>query len=134
MKTPDSFWTDPSADELVQRHRIHSNMYHPGAVSPSPQRPHIGKVAMKNEENPAVAPIMAREHIESLHQNSHATLLYGKNNVNVQPVSRVLFLVSAVSILYIFDIRFYILLSNVILLKMLRIDKMCNINIDQLGE
>lgn len=24
MKTADHFWTDPSADELVQRHRIHS--------------------------------------------------------------------------------------------------------------
>lgn len=23
MKTADHFWTDPSADELVQRHRIH---------------------------------------------------------------------------------------------------------------
>lgn len=25
MKIPDHYWTDPSADELVQRHRIHSN-------------------------------------------------------------------------------------------------------------
>lgn len=25
MKTADHFWTDPSADELVQRHRIHSS-------------------------------------------------------------------------------------------------------------
>lgn len=25
MKTSDHFWTDPSADELVQRHRIHSS-------------------------------------------------------------------------------------------------------------
>ena len=25
MKTADDFWTDPSADELVQRHRIHSS-------------------------------------------------------------------------------------------------------------
>ncbi|GAA6080776.1 small G protein signaling modulator 1 isoform X1, partial [Tachysurus ichikawai] len=27
MKTADHFWTDPSADELVQRHRIHSAHY-----------------------------------------------------------------------------------------------------------
>lgn len=27
MKTADHFWTDPSADELVQRHRIHSSHY-----------------------------------------------------------------------------------------------------------
>ncbi|MEQ2202253.1 Small G protein signaling modulator 1 [Xenoophorus captivus] len=26
MKTADHFWTDPSADELVQRHRIHSGI------------------------------------------------------------------------------------------------------------
>lgn len=25
MKTADHFWTDPSADDLVQRHRIHSS-------------------------------------------------------------------------------------------------------------
>lgn len=87
MKTPDSFWTDPSADELVQRHKIHSSLYSTGAASPTTQRPHIGTIKLKQEDNPAVAPVMAREHIESLHQNSYTTLLYGKNNVNVQPVS-----------------------------------------------
>ena len=38
MKTTDHFWTDPPADELVQRHRIHSSTNHitgPG----SPKRP-----------------------------------------------------------------------------------------------
>jgi hypothetical protein len=38
MKTSDHFWTDPPADELVQRHRIHSSTNHitgPG----SPKRP-----------------------------------------------------------------------------------------------
>ena len=39
------------------------------------------------DENKAVAPVQAREHIESLHQNNYTTLLYGKNNVYVQPVS-----------------------------------------------
>ena len=29
----------------------------------------------------------AREYVESLHQNSRSTLLYGKNNVLVQAVS-----------------------------------------------
>ncbi|XP_031553392.1 small G protein signaling modulator 1-like isoform X2 [Actinia tenebrosa] len=86
MKTPDSFWTDPTADELVQRHKIHSSLYSTsGAASPTTQRPHIGTIKLNQEENPAVAPVMAREHIESLHQNSYTTLLYGKNNVNVQP-------------------------------------------------
>lgn len=31
--------------------------------------------------------LSARDYVESLHQNSRATLLYGKNNVRVQPVS-----------------------------------------------
>lgn len=31
--------------------------------------------------------LSARDYVESLHQNSRATLLYGKNNVLVQPVS-----------------------------------------------
>lgn len=32
-------------------------------------------------------PLNARDYVESLHQNNKATLLYGKNNVHVQPVS-----------------------------------------------
>lgn len=28
----------------------------------------------------------AKDYVESLHQNNRATLLYGKNNVHVQPV------------------------------------------------
>ena len=40
------------------------------------------------DENVAVAPLLAREHIDSLHQNSYAALLYGKNNVYLEPVSK----------------------------------------------
>lgn len=41
MKTPDHYWTDPPADELLQRHRIHSSGSHhiPAAHSDSPKRP-----------------------------------------------------------------------------------------------
>ena len=35
-------------------------------------------------------PITAKEYVESLHQNNKSTLLYGKNNVMVQPVSLLL--------------------------------------------
>lgn len=34
--------------------------------------------------------LSARDYVESLHQNSRATLLYGKNNVLVQPVRDIL--------------------------------------------
>ncbi|GFO01147.1 small G protein signaling modulator 1 [Plakobranchus ocellatus] len=61
MKTSDHFWTDPPADELVQRHRIHSGNH--GFSSPgSPKRQGL--------------------------QNSKLTLLYGKNNVLVQPENK----------------------------------------------
>lgn len=45
MKIPDHYWTDPSADELVQRHRIHSGSSYRvlpatgGAIVGSPKRP-----------------------------------------------------------------------------------------------
>ncbi|CDQ66330.1 unnamed protein product [Oncorhynchus mykiss] len=85
MKTADHFWTDPSADELVQRHRIHSG--HCRQDSPT-KRPAlcIQKRHSSNsmEERPSPS---ARDYVESLHQNNRATLLFGKNNVLVQPVN-----------------------------------------------
>lgn len=87
MKTPDSYYSDPSADELVQRHRIHSDLFQRTPATTTSQRPQLGATKNSYEENLVVAPLLAREHIESLHQNSHAALLYGKNNVYLEPVS-----------------------------------------------
>ena len=88
MKTPDSYWSDPTADELVQRHRIHSGLFEQTpATTTTSQRPQLGTTKSSHDENLVVAPLLAREHIESLHQNSHAALLYGKNNVYLEPVS-----------------------------------------------
>ncbi|KAG7274714.1 hypothetical protein CRUP_021155, partial [Coryphaenoides rupestris] len=79
----DHFWTDPSADELVQRHRIHGG--HCRQQDSPSKRPAL-------RDTPAVAwmsvpppPPSARDYVESLHQNNRATLLFGKNNVLVQP-------------------------------------------------
>uniref|UniRef100_A0A671SC24 Small G protein signaling modulator 2-like n=1 Tax=Sinocyclocheilus anshuiensis TaxID=1608454 RepID=A0A671SC24_9TELE len=86
LKTSDHFWTDPSANELVQRHRIHGA--HRGQeVSPG-RRPALGirkrqSSGSMSEDKFAAS---AREYVESLHQNSRIHLLYGKNNVLVQPV------------------------------------------------
>ncbi|XP_055002760.1 small G protein signaling modulator 1 isoform X2 [Sorex araneus] len=80
MKTADHFWTDPSADELVQRHRIHGS--HLRQDSPT-KRPAL----CKRHSSGSIESLSARDYVESLHQNSRATLLYGKNNVLVQPVS-----------------------------------------------
>ncbi|MEE6511140.1 hypothetical protein FKM82_017590 [Ascaphus truei] len=83
MKTADHFWTDPSADELVQRHRIHSS--HCRQDSPT-KRPALCIQKRHSSGSMDDRPSMsARDYVESLHQNSRATLLYGKNNVMVQP-------------------------------------------------
>ncbi|CAL8360430.1 unnamed protein product [Merluccius merluccius] len=85
LKTSDHFWTDPSANELVQRHRIHGA--HRGQDTSPGRRPTLGirkrqSSGSMSEDKFAAS---AREYVESLHQNSRTHLLYGKNNVLVQP-------------------------------------------------
>ncbi|XP_065822245.1 small G protein signaling modulator 1 isoform X5 [Labrus bergylta] len=85
MKTADHFWTDPSADELVQRHRIHGGHCRQDSPTKRPalciQKRHSSS---SMDERPSPSP-SAREYVESLHQNNRVTLLFGKNNVLVQP-------------------------------------------------
>ncbi|CAH2093890.1 unnamed protein product [Euphydryas editha] len=90
-KAPAYFWTDPPADELVQRHRMSAGTTTP----PSVRRPILnfrrslnassddGSVVNAGTANTSAS--SAKDYVESLHQNSRATLLYGKNNVRVQP-------------------------------------------------
>ncbi|KFM69455.1 Small G protein signaling modulator 1, partial [Stegodyphus mimosarum] len=88
MKTQDHFWTDPPADELVQRHRLSTvPVMNGSATPPSARRPGLQykrdtRISASTEEGCRVIP---RDYVESLHQNSKSTLLYGKNNVLVQP-------------------------------------------------
>ncbi|KAL7642157.1 UNVERIFIED_CONTAM: hypothetical protein RMT77_006717 [Armadillidium vulgare] len=109
MKTIDHLWTDPPADELVQRHRISSGHLTAPATPPATRRPglHYRKpVGTSTSEDGSMGsfaspvpptsansvrslPSSAREYVESLHQNSRAALLYGKNNVQVQPKEHV---------------------------------------------
>ncbi|XP_039742269.1 small G protein signaling modulator 2 isoform X8 [Pteropus medius] len=84
LKTADHYWTDPSADELVQRHRIRGP---PNRQDSPAKRPALGirkrhSSGSTSEDRLAAC---AREYVESLHQNSRTRLLYGKNNVLVQP-------------------------------------------------
>ncbi|XP_075939467.1 small G protein signaling modulator 2-like [Anarhichas minor] len=85
LKTSDHFWTDPSANELVQRHRIHGA--HRGQDTSCGRRPALG--IRKRQSSGSMSDdrfaASAREYVESLHQNSRTHLLYGKNNVRVQP-------------------------------------------------
>ncbi|KAH9404006.1 Small G protein signaling modulator 2 [Tyrophagus putrescentiae] len=119
MKTNDQFWSDPPADELVQRHRISSSMVSsnstavPGAAgicstsTPPTARKPLGMsyrrpISIANQVNgedsdqatSSSSPNSVRhtavcwsprDYVESLHQNSRSTLLYGKNNVIIQP-------------------------------------------------
>ena len=92
MKTPDHLWTDPSADELVLRHRIHGSAVQYQLSNGSLQSPKCFGLKSKHhrqscnstssDEQPRGA---AKDYVESLHQNSKSTLLYGKNNVMMRP-------------------------------------------------
>ncbi|XP_043860552.1 small G protein signaling modulator 2 isoform X2 [Dromiciops gliroides] len=88
LKTADHYWTDPSADELVQRHRIRGP--HGRQDSPSKRQPWDFSLQVRKRHSSGSASedrfaASAREYVESLHQNSRTHLLYGKNNVLVQP-------------------------------------------------
>ena len=91
MKTPDHLWTDPSADELVLRHRIHGSRVQYQVSNGSLNSPkHFGLKFKRGQSHSSSscdeAPRgVAKEYVESLHQNSKTTLLYGKNNVLMRP-------------------------------------------------
>lgn len=92
MKIPDHYWTDPSADELVQRHRIHSSSNNSsyrilaGGSGGSPKRPGLQvRRNMSSTSDESHALLYAKDYVKSLHQNTRSALLYGKNNVIVQP-------------------------------------------------
>ncbi|XP_045539310.1 small G protein signaling modulator 2 [Papilio machaon] len=90
-KAPVCFWSDPPADELVQRHRMSAGTTTP----PSVRRPILNFRRSLNASSEdtsgssaatgSATGSSAKDYVESLHQNSRATLLYGKNNVRVQP-------------------------------------------------
>lgn len=84
LKTADHYWTDPSADELVQRHRIRGPPHRQDSPA---KRPALGirKQHSSGSTSGDRLAACAREYVESLHQNSRTRLLYGKNNVLVQP-------------------------------------------------
>ncbi|ESO11592.1 hypothetical protein HELRODRAFT_71468, partial [Helobdella robusta] len=86
MKTVDHLWTDPPAKELMQRHRIHSSTNHHLAHADSPKRLALQVLRRNVIVSSRTTPMIAKEYVESLHQNNKSTLLYGKNNVIIQPV------------------------------------------------
>ncbi|CAG7826966.1 unnamed protein product, partial [Allacma fusca] len=82
LRTGEHLWTDPPADELVQRHRISSGHFPPPASPPTHKRPALhykGSTGFSNSDDNQ----RSKDYVESLHQNNKSTLLYGKNNVLV---------------------------------------------------
>lgn len=92
-KMADHYWTDPHADELVQRHRISSGRRSSSVSSRAPIINFKRSLNTSTDEGSSgtfksiASCTVAKDYVESLHQNSRATLLYGKNNVQVLPVS-----------------------------------------------
>ncbi|XP_053210334.1 small G protein signaling modulator 2-like isoform X3 [Panonychus citri] len=95
MKTQDHYWTDPPADELVQRNRL-VNPNSNGPSTPPVGRKPLGlpfrrgpisdsRISSSSDENLRLSSWSPRDYVESLHQNCKTTLLYGKNNVLIQP-------------------------------------------------
>ncbi|KAK7598263.1 hypothetical protein V9T40_006498 [Parthenolecanium corni] len=84
-RTPDQYWNDPPADELVQRHRISSGHTTPPSCRKTPINYRRTLHAVSSEDNTRQNPVSTKDYVESLHQNSRAALLYGKNNVLVLP-------------------------------------------------
>ncbi|ALC48612.1 CG32506 [Drosophila busckii] len=89
-KTADHYWTDPHADELVQRHRIScrrssSTCTRPPIINFKRSLNTSSDEASNGSFKSIASATVAKDYVESLHQNAKATLLYGKNNVHVQP-------------------------------------------------
>ncbi|XP_025837665.1 small G protein signaling modulator 2-like [Agrilus planipennis] len=85
-KTSDHFWTDPPADELIQRHRISSVQIMPSSIRrPIPNFKRSLNTSSEDCSSRISSQYIAKDYVESLHQNSRATLLFGKNNVLVLP-------------------------------------------------
>lgn len=104
IKSQDHFWSDPSADELMQRHRLsnHPSAQNGNSTPPSGRRPlgvsyrwptsslDFGAKAFSSASEGDMTPrstslaCSPREFVDSLHQNCRSTLLYGKNNVVVR--------------------------------------------------
>jgi len=85
VQQSDSYWSDPPADELVQRHRISSTSKLSNTNTPTKGilKKALSSQVSELEERRGSIPFQAREYVESLHQNRSSSLLYGKNNVQV---------------------------------------------------
>ncbi|CAF3414264.1 unnamed protein product [Rotaria sp. Silwood1] len=105
LQISDHLWTDSNAKELVQRHRMHTSnrastnsttmMIHMNSSQSPKFRPKLqskrhasssSEDSQRNNQSLSMSTNPAKDYVESLHQNAKSQLLYGKNNVLVQPI------------------------------------------------
>ena len=82
-KTPDYYWSDPPAMELLQRQDA-KGIYHPKNSKHSSSLSICPPAAMNYVTDHDSSSCQARSLVASLYQSSHSVLLFGKNNVTVQ--------------------------------------------------
>ncbi len=84
IKSVNDFWSDPNADELINRYNLSniSNYLEPLSIlmyekiSPTKAVINNNKQIISNH----------KDYVESIHQNNKSQLIYGKNNVLVNQV------------------------------------------------
>ncbi|CAF1300414.1 unnamed protein product [Rotaria sordida] len=107
LKISNHLWIDSNTNELVQRHRMHTNnrtstnsttmMMHVNNSQSPKFRPRLqvnskrhasssSEDSPRNNQSLPISTNPAKDYVESLHQNARSQLIYGKNNVLVQPI------------------------------------------------
>jgi hypothetical protein len=84
IKSVNDFWSDPNADELINRYKISniSSNLEPLSVLIYDKNSPTKVVLRKNKQNKA----NHKDYVESIHQNNKSQLIYGKNNILVNQV------------------------------------------------
>ena len=87
IKSANNVWSDPNAEELLQRHKIQSqlNQSITNLNEINANKSITDSIKTPCKANSILSP---KEYVESLHQNLKTQLIYGKNNVVVNKVSR----------------------------------------------
>jgi hypothetical protein len=87
IKSLNDFWSDPNADELIDRYKLSniSNNLEPLSILINDKNSPTKAVIRKNKQ------IISnhKEYVESIHQNNKSQLIYGKNNVLVNQVFKI---------------------------------------------
>lgn len=82
IKSVNDFWSDPNADELINRYNIADNMRRSSILNSETNSP--SRVVLRRNKKLISH---QKEYVESIHQNNKSQLIYGKNNILVNQVN-----------------------------------------------